>query len=95
MTRIGFAPPAIDGFPVEARIDATNSRNGFANRSDELKVSPVLADMYFKASEELANEVAAKGGTYGISCPIGHAGPGHLPEELPRRASAPRCGGGR
>ncbi len=73
---LGFAPPAIDGFPVEARIDATNSRNGFANRSDELKVSPVLADMYFKASEELANEVAAKGGTYGISCPTAMLGQG-------------------
>ena len=33
---IGFAPAAIDEFPQEARIDATNSRNGFANRADEL-----------------------------------------------------------
>ena len=33
-------------------------------------MSPLLADMYFKASEELATEVAAKAANYGITCPM-------------------------
>jgi hypothetical protein len=43
---IGFAPPTIDAFPGEGRIDAANSRNGFSNRADTLKISPLLADSY-------------------------------------------------
>jgi hypothetical protein len=71
-----FAPPAIDNFPDEARIDATNSRNGFANRADELKVSPVLADMYFAAGDELAGNVVANAAKYGITCPMAMLGAG-------------------
>jgi hypothetical protein len=73
---LGFAPPAIDTFPNEARIDASSSRNGFANRSDNLTISPTLADMYYKASEELAEEVAAKSGQYGVGCPMAMLGAG-------------------
>jgi hypothetical protein len=71
-----FAPAAIDNFPEEARIDATNSRNGFANRADELKVSPVLAEMYFAAGDELAANVAANAAKYGITCPMAMLGAG-------------------
>jgi hypothetical protein len=73
---LGFAPPSIDSFPVEARIDQDNSRNGFANRSDAMKISPLLADAYFKASEELANEVAGKAATYGVTCAVASLGQG-------------------
>jgi Protein of unknown function (DUF1592)/Protein of unknown function (DUF1588)/Protein of unknown function (DUF1595)/Protein of unknown function (DUF1587)/Protein of unknown function (DUF1585) len=66
----GFAPKVIDSFPVEARIDSNNSRNGFANSADELKISPLLADFYYKASEELAGEVVAKGNTFGLGCQV-------------------------
>jgi hypothetical protein len=65
----GFVPPTVNSFPAEARIDSSNSRNGFANRSDELKISALLADSYFKASEELATEVVSKGATFGLTCP--------------------------
>ena len=67
---LGFAPAAIDEFPSEARIDATNSRNGFANRADELKIPSTLAEYYYKASEQLADEVAGKAGQYGVGCPM-------------------------
>jgi hypothetical protein len=55
--------------PAEGRIDASNSRNGFANRADGLAISPLLADAYFTASEELADDVVAKPTNYGITCP--------------------------
>jgi hypothetical protein len=64
----GYVPKTVDSFPLEARIDSSNSRNGFANRSDELKISALLADSYFKASEELASEVVSKGATFGLTC---------------------------
>ena len=73
---LGFAPPVIDTFPSEARIDATNSRNGFANRADQLTISPLLADYYFKASEELATEVASKPGDFGMDCQMAELAPG-------------------
>ena len=62
--RLGFVPPAADSFPAEARLD------GYPNRSDELRVSPLLAENYFKASEELAADVAARPMNYGITCPV-------------------------
>jgi hypothetical protein len=73
---LGFSPPAIEAFPIEARIDQNNSRNGFANRADQMKISPLLADAYFKASEELAAEVAGKAATYGITCAVASLGQG-------------------
>ena len=74
---LGFSPPAVDSFPAEARIDAANSRNGFSNRADSLKISPLLADAYFKASEELANEVVAKASNYGVGCAMSALGSGN------------------
>jgi hypothetical protein len=74
---LGFAPPAVDGFPAESRIDVTQSRNGFSNRADTLKISPLLADSYFKASEELAAEVVSKADKYGVTCAMAQLGSGN------------------
>jgi hypothetical protein len=73
---LGFMPPSISKFPAEGRIDASNSRNGFANRADGLAISPLLADAYFTASEELADDVVARPMNYGIACPIANVGTG-------------------
>jgi len=73
---LGFTPPSIGSFPAEARIDKDDSRNGYANRADAMEITPLLADSYFKASEELAAEVAAKTSTYGVGCALASIGTG-------------------
>jgi hypothetical protein len=73
---LGFTPPSIASFPAEARIDKDDSRNGYANRADAMEITPLLADSYFKASEELANEVVAKTANYGLNCALASIGTG-------------------
>jgi Protein of unknown function (DUF1592)/Protein of unknown function (DUF1588)/Protein of unknown function (DUF1595)/Protein of unknown function (DUF1587)/Protein of unknown function (DUF1585) len=68
--RLGFVPPAVDSFPAEARLD------GFANQASELKISPLLADAYFRAGEELAAQVATSPSTFGVTCAIADMGTG-------------------
>jgi hypothetical protein len=68
--RLGFVPPAVESFPTEARLD------GYSNRSDELRISPLLAENYFKASEELAADVLARPMSYGLTCPLTGLGTG-------------------
>ena len=72
----GFVPPKVESFPAEARIDKDASRNGYANRSDNLEISPLLADSYFAAGEELGGDVVARAATYGITCPMANIGTG-------------------
>ena len=73
---VDFVPPRVDSFPAEDRINLDASRNGFANRSDALKIAPILADHYFVASEELAADVVAKSAKYGIACQMTELGNG-------------------
>lgn len=74
---IGFSPAIVDTFPAEARIDQMNSRNGFANRADELKISANLADAYLKASDEIGAEVVNKASTFGLGCQVAGLGTGN------------------
>jgi hypothetical protein len=62
--RFGFVPPDVETFPAEARLD------GFANRSDDLKISPLLADGYFRAAEELGAQAATNPVPFGITCAV-------------------------
>jgi hypothetical protein len=66
---LGFAPPTIDTLPKEARLD------GFANQSGKLAVSPLLADYYLKASDELATNVLGRSAEF-IKCPMTGLGTG-------------------
>jgi hypothetical protein len=66
----GFVPPSAATFPEESRLD------GFANRATELKVSPLLADAYFKAGEELGVQAVANPSAFGITCAVASIGTG-------------------
>jgi hypothetical protein len=72
----GYVPPKVESFPAEARIDKDASRNGYANRSDNLEISPLLADSYFAAGDELGADVLARATNYGINCPMTDLGSG-------------------
>jgi hypothetical protein len=73
----GFVPPKVDSFPAEARIDKDESRNGYANRSDNLEISALLADSYFAAGDELGADVVARATNYGIGCAMTDLGSGN------------------
>jgi hypothetical protein len=73
----GFVPPKVESFPAEARIDKDTSRNGYANRSDNLSISSVLADSYLSAGEELGGDVVARAANYGINCPMANIATGN------------------
>ena len=92
---LAFAPPAVDGFPVEARIDATTSRNGFANRSDELKISPLLADTTSRPARSWPPRWPPRPPPTGSPARWPAWAPGDCLQHLHHRASAPRCGAGR
>jgi hypothetical protein len=58
-----FSPPTIDTLPSETRLE------GFANQSGKLTISPLLADYYLKASDELAANVVGRSAEF-IKCPM-------------------------
>jgi hypothetical protein len=66
---LGFYPPTIDTFPAETRLD------GFANKSSGLAVSPLLADYYLRASDELAGNVLGRMSEF-LKCPMTGLAPG-------------------
>jgi hypothetical protein len=66
---LGFAPPTIDTFPAETRLD------GFANQSGKLTVSPLLADYYLRAADELATNVISRTTEF-LACPMTGLGSG-------------------
>ncbi|MES1205263.1 MAG: DUF1587 domain-containing protein [Pseudomonadota bacterium] len=68
--RFAFVPPEVETFPTEARLD------GFANRSDDLRMSPLLADSYFRASDQLGTQAAANPSAFGITCAIANIATG-------------------
>jgi hypothetical protein len=59
-----FVPPAIAGFPIDSRLD------GFANRPADLTVSPLLADGYYSAGEQLGAQAVANPAQFGIACTL-------------------------
>ncbi len=66
---LGAAPPTVDQLPDLNRLD------GYANRADNLPIDGLLADQYFKISEELADDVARRAADF-VKCPQGMAGLG-------------------
>src|SRR5688572_8125827 len=64
-----FAPPTIDTLPKETRLE------GFANQSGKLTVSPLLADYYLKASDELGANIVGRATEF-IKCPMTGLGTG-------------------
>jgi hypothetical protein len=66
---LGFAPPSIDMFPPETRLD------GFANQSGKLTIAPLLADDYLGAADELATNVLSRTTEF-LACPMTGLGNG-------------------
>ncbi len=60
---LGFVAPAMQAVSAEERLD------GYANRSDKLAIAPLLADFYYRASEEVAANVAGRAGEF-LTCPV-------------------------
>jgi hypothetical protein len=60
---MGFSPPTVDTLPSETRLE------GFANQSSKLTVSPLLADYYLRASDELATNVLGRSAEF-MKCPM-------------------------
>lgn len=65
-----FVPPAMANFPDDTRLD------GFANRATDLTVSPLLADGYYSAGEQLGAQAVANPAAFGIACPLTQLGAG-------------------
>jgi hypothetical protein len=65
----GFAGPATDMLPPDGQPD------GFANQSDRLGVSPLLASRYMTATDEIAASVVSRSSEF-IGCPVAALGNG-------------------
>jgi hypothetical protein len=59
--------------PSMGRLPASNRLEGFANRADNLPIDGLLADLLFRISTELADDVVARNAEL-INCPQGLAG---------------------
>jgi hypothetical protein len=65
----GFTGPSTDMLPPDGQPD------GFANQSDRLGVSPLLASRYLAAADEIAASVVSRSGEF-IKCPMASLGTG-------------------
>jgi Protein of unknown function (DUF1592)/Protein of unknown function (DUF1588)/Protein of unknown function (DUF1585)/Protein of unknown function (DUF1595)/Protein of unknown function (DUF1587) len=59
----GFAGTKVDSFPADGRLE------GYANAADALAASTLLTDYYYKASLEVASDVAQRGTTF-VGCAL-------------------------
>jgi hypothetical protein len=66
---LGAAPATIDQLPSLNRLE------GYANRADNLPIDGLLADQYFRVSEEVADDVLRRSADF-VKCPQGMAGLG-------------------
>jgi hypothetical protein len=66
----GFEPASLSNLPEEARLD------GFANQASQLRVAPLLAEVYFAIGEELGEHALQNPGKFGIACGIASLAPG-------------------
>jgi hypothetical protein len=65
----GFAGPAVDGLPADARLE------GFGNDAGRLQLSPVLMEHYLRVGDEVAGDVLRRSGEF-IKCPVAMLGQG-------------------
>jgi hypothetical protein len=63
-------PAALANLPSEARLD------GFANQASNLRIAPLLADVYFAVGEELGAHALQNPDKFGIACDVDSLAPG-------------------
>jgi hypothetical protein len=57
-------PASLSNLPDEARLD------GFANQASQLRIAPLLAEVYFAIGEELGKHAVSNPQDFGIACDI-------------------------
>jgi hypothetical protein len=70
LSAFDFVPPSLANSPDEARLD------GFANQASQLRVAPLLAEVYFAIGQELGEHALQNPGKFGIACAIANLAPG-------------------
>jgi len=60
----GVEPEALANLPGEARLD------GFANQASQLRIAPLLAEVYFAIGDELGIDALANPARFGITCDV-------------------------
>ncbi|WP_437710608.1 DUF1592 domain-containing protein [Sorangium sp. So ce448] len=63
-------PAALANLPKEARLD------GFANQASDMRVAPLLAEVYFALGEELGAHALQNPDKFGIDCDVASLAPG-------------------
>ncbi|WP_437587458.1 DUF1592 domain-containing protein [Sorangium sp. So ce1000] len=63
-------PAALSNLPNEARLD------GFANQASDLRIAPLLAEVYFALGEELGAHALENPDKFGIACDVASLAPG-------------------
>ncbi|WP_437949186.1 DUF1592 domain-containing protein [Sorangium sp. So ce296] len=66
----GIEPAALSNLPSEARLD------GFANQASQLRIAPLLAEVYFALGEELGAHALQNPDKFGIACDAATLAPG-------------------
>lgn len=63
-------PVALSNLPGETRLD------GFANQASQLRIAPLLAEVYFALGEELGAHALQNPDKFGIACDVASLAPG-------------------
>src|SRR5688500_642919 len=69
-TAFDFEPAALSNLPDEARLD------GFANQSSQLRIAPLVAEVYFSIGDELGQHALQNPGKFGVACAVASLAPG-------------------
>jgi hypothetical protein len=59
-----FEPASLSNLPNEARLD------GFANQSSQLRIAPLVAEVYFAIGDEIGEHALQNPGKFGIACAV-------------------------
>jgi hypothetical protein len=60
----GIEPASLANLPGEARLD------GFANQASQLRIAPLLAEVYFAIGDELGLHAVQNPASFGITCDV-------------------------
>lgn len=66
----GLEPASLANLPSEARLD------GFANQASQLRIAPLLAEVYFAIGDELGSHALENPARFGITCDVASLAPG-------------------